>query len=163
MQDDKETDLQSIETIPQISSAWKWVGWSIPVIILSSIAYIGYSKGLGAAGDNMVFWILANGIPSSIGTMLALAHPVTILSAMLAAPFTSLTPVIGAGYVTAFVQAYFRPPVVKEFQNVSEDINKFTGWWKNKLLRILLVFILTGLGSAIGTYVGMFEIVSNLF
>ena len=107
--------------------------------------------------------MLANGIPSALGSLIAFGHPVTVLSAMLAAPFTSLTPVIGAGYVTAFVQAYFRPPTVKEFQSVNEDVGRFTGWWRNKLLRILLVFILTGLGSAIGTYVGLFEILSNVF
>ncbi len=31
------------------------------------------------------------------------------------------------------------------------------------MLRVLLVFILTTIGSIIGTYVGGYEIVSNLF
>ena len=53
--------------------------------------------------------------------------------------------------------------VVKEIQNVSEDVNKVNLWWKNKLLRILLVFILSGLGSVLGTYVGAYKIISNLF
>ena len=87
----------------------------------------------------------------------------SIIAAFIAAPITSLTPVIGAGYVTAFIQAYFQPPVVKEFQTVTDDIGYFHKWWQNKLLRILLVFILTSLGSAIGTYVGAYEIISNLF
>ncbi|MDX1522105.1 MAG: hypothetical protein R3264_10795 [Anaerolineae bacterium] len=107
--------------------------------------------------------MLANGIPSSIGAIIALAHPITIISAFIAAPITSLTPVIGAGYVTAFIQAYFQPPVVKEFQTVTDDIGSLKMWWRNKLLRILLVFILTSLGSLIGTYVGAYEIVGNLF
>ena len=70
---------------------------------------------------------------------------------------------IGAGYVAAFVQVYARPPVVKEFQTVSEDAGVFKRWWQNKLLRVFLVFIFSGLGSAIGTYVGGYEIISNLF
>ncbi len=156
-------DLSEIEQIPPMSPVWKWVGWGIPAIIIGSILYIGYSKGLAAAGDNALYWFLANGIPSSIGGLIALAHPVTIIAAFLAAPFTSLTPVIGAGYVCAFVQAYMQPPVVKEFQNVSEDAGKAGMWWKNKLLRVFLVFILTSLGSLIGTYVGAYEIITNLF
>jgi len=156
-------DLKQIETIPPVSPVWKWIGWSIPVIIILSLIYIGYSKGMATAQYNVLFWILANGIPSAIGGIIALAHPLTIISVFLAAPLTSLSPLIGAGYVAAFVQAYFRPPVVKEFETLSEDFNHIKMWWKNKLLKIFLVFILTGIGSAIGTYVGAYQIISDLF
>ena len=159
----EEVDLKKIETIPPPSPLVKIIGWGIPLIIIASILYIGYSKGLSEAGDNALFWILANGIPSALGAFLALAHPFTILASFLAAPITSLTPVIGAGYVAAFVQVFFQPPVVKEFQTVAIDFSKPIMWWKNKLLKVLLVFILTGIGSVIGTYVGFFEIISNVF
>jgi pheromone shutdown-related protein TraB len=160
---DKEVDLSDIEKIPPSAPVVKIIGWGIPILIVASILYIGYTKGLAEAGDNAIFWILANGIPSALGAMIALAHPITILTAFLAAPFTSLTPVIGAGYVAAFVQVYFQPPVVKEIQDVMQDLSKPAKWWKNKLLKVFLVFILTSLGSVIGTYVGFFEIISNVF
>lgn len=92
-----------------------------------------------------------------------MAHPFTIVAAFGAAPFTSLTPVIGVGYVTAFVQAYVQPPVVREFQKVAEDIAIPRRWWSSRLLRIFLVFLLTTIGSIIGTWVGGTRIVSNLF
>lgn len=95
--------------------------------------------------------------------MLALAHPLTVVAAFLAAPFTSLTPVIGAGYVTAFVQAYVSPPVVSEFQTISEDVGIPKRWWKNRVLKIFLAFLLPTIGSVIGTWVGGTRIVSNLF
>jgi pheromone shutdown protein TraB len=95
--------------------------------------------------------------------MLAWAHPLTIASAFAASPVTSLTPIIGAGYVTAFVQVMVRPPVVREFETVAEDMSTFAGWWKNKLLRVFLAFLLPGFGSMIGTWVGGVEIISNLF
>jgi len=110
-----------------------------------------------------LFWILANGIPSAIGAIVALAHPLTVLTAFFAAPITSLSPLIGAGYVAAFVQAYFQPPIVKDFQSVSENARKISMWWKNKLLKVLLVFILASLGSVLGTWVGLVEIVKNVF
>lgn len=163
LQQNRHDDLKPLEIIPPVSSSIKWIGWGVPAIILGSIAYIGWSKGGAAAGDNLLFWVLANGIPSALGAMIALGHPLTILSAFFGAPITSLTPVIGAGYVSAFVQLYFQPPVVKEFQTVSDDVSSFKKWWRNKLLRILLVFIFTSLGSLIGTYVGAYEIISNLF
>ena len=163
LQQNHEPDLEEIEQIPPVSPVWKAIGWGVPAVIIGAIVYIGFNKGAAAAGDNLLFWILANGIPSGLGAILAFAHPVTILSAFVGAPITSLTPVIGAGYVAAFVQAYFRPPVVREFQAVSDDVSHIKKWWQNKLLRILLVFLLTGIGSAIGTYVGAYKIISNLF
>ncbi|NNG27697.1 MAG: TraB/GumN family protein [Ignavibacteriaceae bacterium] len=163
IEDNREFNLKEIEEIPPPSPVTKIIGWGIPAIIIASIIYIGYNQGLAEAGDNVLYWILANGIPSGLGAIIALAHPLTILVSFLAAPFTSLTPVIGAGYVAAFVQVYFQPPVVKEFQTVASDVSKASKWWSNKLLKVLLVFILTSLGSLIGTYVGFFEIVSNVF
>ena len=163
LESDDKIDLKAIEVIPKPSPVAKIIGWGIPAIIIASILFIGYSKGLSEAGDNAIFWILANGIPSAIGALIALAHPLTILTAFLAAPVTSLSPLIGAGYVAAFVQAYFQPPLVKDFQHVAESARKFSMWWKNKLLKVLLVFILASLGSVLGTYVGLYEIVKNVF
>ncbi len=163
LKNNNKVDLKEIEIIPPTSPIWKIIGWGIPTVIVASIFIIGFNQGFGAAKHNALYWILANGIPCAIGALLALAHPWTIISAFVAAPITSLSPLIGAGYVTAFVQAYFVPPVVKEIQNVTDDVRIWKKWWQNKLLRILLVFILSGLGSAIGTYVGAYEIIKNLF
>ena len=156
-------DLEELNYIPPVSPIWKMVGWSIPLLIVGSIAWIGWQKGADAAGENALFWILANGIPSGIGGILAMAHPLTILTAFASAPFTSLTPVIGVGYVTAFVQAYLQPPIVKDFQTVAEDIAIPGRWWKSRLLRVFLAFLLPTIGSIIGTWVGGTRIVSNLF
>ncbi len=157
----EEIDLAAIEEIPPASGAWKIFGWGIPAIILGSIAWIGLSQGFVEAGQNAAFWFFANAVPSGIGALVALAHPLTVLAAFVAAPFTSLTPVIGAGYVAAFVQTWYLPPTVQEIRNVGDQIATFSGWWKNRLLRILLVFILTTVGSIVGTWVGGIEIVGN--
>lgn len=159
----EDVDLDEINTVPPVSRVWKWLGWSIPVVIVGSIVWIGFTQGQAAAGQNAGYWFLANAIPSGIGGLMALAHPATIATAFLAAPFTSLTPLIGAGYVAAFVQAWMRPPKVTEFQTVGIDMSSPAAWWRNRLLKIFLVFILTTLGSAIGTWVGGIEIVRNLF
>ncbi len=155
--------MEEIDTIPPISKGWKIAGWSIPAAILLSLGVIGFRQGAGEAGANALYWVLANGIPSAIGAMIAFGHPATIISAFVGAPITSLTPVIGAGYVCAFVQVMTQPPMVKEFEAVSTDISTVRGWWQNRLLRIFLVFIMTGLGSSIGTWVGGYRIITNLF
>ncbi|MBW1749429.1 MAG: TraB/GumN family protein [Deltaproteobacteria bacterium] len=163
IKEDNSSRMEEINTIPPVSKGWKIAGWSIPAAILFSLGIIGFRQGAGEAGANALYWILANGIPSAIGAMIAFGHPATIISAFAGAPITSLTPVIGAGYVCAFVQVMTQPPMVKEFEAVSTDISTVRGWWQNRLLRIFLVFIMTGLGSSIGTWVGGYRIFTNLF
>ncbi|MDD9860650.1 MAG: TraB/GumN family protein [Nitrospira sp.] len=163
LQGERHGNLDVLDVIPPVSPVWKWVGWCIPAVIVGSIALIGYQKGAAAAGDNAMFWVVANGIPSGVGALLAWAHPFTIMVAVAGAPITSLTPVIGIGYVTAFVQAWMQPPLVREFQNVAEDIAVPLRWWQNRLLRVFLAFVLPTIGSVIGTWVGGTRIVSNLF
>ncbi len=160
---DRSHLMAQISQAGEPSAVWKVLGWVIPAVIVGSICVIAYEKGSAVAGDNIVYWILANGIASAAGAVVALAHPWTILSAFVAAPITSLTPVIGAGYVTAFVQTMVAPPVVGEFQSAIKDMATFRGWWRNRLLKVFIAFILPGIGSMIGTWLGGYKIVSNLF
>ena len=163
IKNNQKVDIEEFNVIPPASPTIKIIGWAIPIIIILSIVMIGYWQGSEKAVDNALIWILANGIPSALGALIAFGHPLTVLTAFIAAPFTSLTPLIGAGYVAAFVQFFFKTPLVADIQTVTEDVQKVKMWWKNKLLRILLVFLLSSLGSALGTYVGAFQVISNIF
>ena len=49
-------------------------------------------EGKGAGTDMIWIWVLANGVFAGIGALIALAHPYTILSSIVAAPLTSLKP-----------------------------------------------------------------------
>jgi pheromone shutdown protein TraB len=55
------------------------------------------------------------------------------------------------------------PPKVREFEHVADDFGEWRRWWQSRLLRIFLVFLLTTLGSLLGTCAGGAEIFSNLF
>jgi pheromone shutdown-related protein TraB len=156
-------DLAALETVPPTSLAVRLAGWSIPAVIVLSLLLVGLRQGPAAAGGDVVFWILATGLPGFAGALLALAHPVTMLATFLAAPFTALSPFIGVGYVAAFVQAYVRPPRVHEIQTVTDDVRVPRLWWQNRLLRICLVFLLTTIGTSMGTLVGTAEILRRLF
>lgn len=161
--EDRRDRLEEINTIPPVSPVWEIVGWSIPVMILAGMGIIAWTKGGAVAGGHAIFWILATGIPAAIGAALALAHPFTILGAFASAPLTTLSPVIGVGHVTAFLQVMFRPPVVMEIEGVLEDMASVGGWWKNKLLRVFLAFLLPSFGGMIGMWIGGYDIISNIF
>lgn len=156
------TDLAPLDVIPAPSPVWHWLTWSMPVMILGAIGWIGWRHGVAEAGNNLLFWVAVTGIPSMVATLLAAAHPLTALSALLAAPITTLTPVLGVGYIAAFVEAYVRPPRVYELRSAGADASKPRQWWSNRLLRILLIFILSSLGGSLGMFVGSAEIVRGL-
>ncbi len=84
-----------------------------------------------------------------------MAHPYTILTAALAAPLTSLNPMIAAGWVSGLVEAFSRKPKVKDLESLHDDILTVKGFWKNKVTRILLVVVFTNLGSMLGTMVAV--------
>jgi pheromone shutdown-related protein TraB len=158
----REVDLTELERIPEPSKTMKVAGWSVAALILASIAFIAVKQGLKAAEVNAWIWVLAHAIPSALGGVIALAHPLTLLAAFVAAPFTALSPLIGVGQVTALVQAYVVPPRVHEFQTVGDDLSRAPAWWRNRLLRIFLVFVLTSLGGMLGTAAATAKILTNL-
>jgi pheromone shutdown-related protein TraB len=158
----RSADLADLETIPKVSSTWVMASWAVTLSVVAAIVYIGATEGVKAASSNALIWCLAHSIPSALGGILALAHPLTVLSAFVSAPFTALSPLIGVGHVTAFVQAYLVPPRVTEFQSVGDEMAQPLAWWRNRLLRVFLVFILTSLGGVLGTWVAGAKILSNL-
>ena len=160
---DVPVNMQAITEIPEVPTIWKVLGWGLPALLIASIVGIALTKGAAAAGDSALFWVLANGIPAATGALLALSHPLTVLAAFFTAPFTSLSPLIGVGHVTAFVQAYVYPPRVHEFSSVSEDIAVASRWWSSRLLRVLLVFVLSSVGGLIGVWIGGVRVLSGLF
>lgn len=145
--------IAEISTIPQKSSFSKLVPWMIPAVVVL-LFVVGFLSGnTDKMADAAIAWVLANGLLSALGALIALGHPLTILSAFVAAPLTSLNPTIGAGFVTGLVQASLVQPQVRDLEKVGEDISTTSGWWRNRLTRVLLVFLLSSLGSAIGTLV----------
>jgi pheromone shutdown-related protein TraB len=158
----RSVDLAELDRIPPVSSRYKVIGWAVSFAIVASIAYLGVARGFDVARDNAVIWGLAHAIPSAIGGLIALGHPLTIVAAFLSAPFTALSPLIGVGYVAAAVQVYFAPPRVSELQAVGDDMAIAGRWWSNRMLRVFLVFILTSVGGALGTWVGGAKILANL-
>ena len=160
---DRAVDLSALEEIPPVSPIWRVVGWSIPALIVGTLLWIGVRMGPEVATRHLGAYVLATGLPTSVGAAAALAHPLTIAAAFLVAPITVLSPVIGAGHVLAFVEAWLRPPLVAELERVTHEAARLRSWWSNRLLRCLLVFVFTTLGAMGGAYVGLYELLSGAF
>ncbi|MGM0827508.1 MAG: TraB/GumN family protein [Bacillota bacterium] len=154
----KEHNLEKLNERPAKSKWPKIIGWAIPVMILAVIAYTFISNP-DAGIQQGISWILWNGGFSALGVAIGMGHPLAILTAFIAAPFTSLNPLLAAGWFAGFVQAYFRRPNVGDFDSLSEDVLSVKGFWRNKVTRILLIVVLANLGSTLGTVIGGADVV----
>lgn len=158
----KEQDLTKLTSVPPKSKWPKIIGWSIPVMILAIIAYT-FIANPQAGLSQTLSWILWHGGLSALGAAIALGHPLTVLTAFLAAPITSLNPVLASGWFAGLAQAYVRRPSVKDFETLSEDVFSVKGFWKNKVSRILLIVVLSNLGSTLGTVIGGADVIRVFF
>lgn len=165
LQDDQEPPREVRERLEQVpkGSVWpKLIPWLIVALIVAGFV-VGFQRspelGLQLIGD----WFLINGVLAGLGATIALGHPLTILGTFFAAPFTSLNPLIGAGFVAAAIELWLRKPKVGDFSTLRKDVTDFRGWWRNRVARTLLVFFLATLGSALGTYLAGFRIFGRLF
>ncbi|MFC4322250.1 TraB/GumN family protein [Litchfieldia salsa] len=154
----KEQNMARLTEIPPKSKIPKLIGWSIPVLILAIIAYTFYANPSAGLAQT-ISWILWNGLLSAIGAAIAMGHPLTILTAFVAAPITSLNPLLAAGWFAGLTQAYIRRPSVNDFENLSEDVFTVKGFWRNKVSRILLIVVLANLGSSLGTFIGGADVI----
>lgn len=154
----KDHNLTELNKVRKKSKTPGYFAWGIPILILLMIGYT-FLQNVEAGFSQVASWIIWNGGLSAIGAILAFAHPLTILTAILVAPLSSLNPLLAAGWFAGFVEAYIRRPNVDDFERLSEDALSLKGFWKNKVTRVLLVVSLTNIGSVIGTMIGGAEVV----
>lgn len=146
-------DFEETKLIPEKSAISKVLPWILPVIIIGLFVAGFFFGDMEDFKQAALAWVLVNGILAALGAIAAFAHPLTVLASFVSAPVTSLNPTVGVGMVAALVQVYVASPTVAEMERVGDDVAHWSGWWKNKLSRIFVIFMLTNLGSSVGTIV----------
>jgi pheromone shutdown protein TraB len=157
-----DVDRAALSVIPTPSLIARSLKWVIPTIILCAF-YFGYTKHQAEGLTEMIYaWVLPNSIGAALFSLAAGAKPLTILTAAVASPITSLNPTIGAGMVAAFVEAWQRRPTVEDCEQINDAILSLRGMYRNPFTRVLLVAVGATLGSALGAYVGAAWVVKLL-
>ena len=148
-------DIQELEALPPPAKTTKVLPWVLPGLIVALIGW-GFLRSGWVQGMEMVWiWVLVNGGLAALGSLLALAHPVTILASFPAAPIATLNPAIGVGMITGLLEAYFRKPRVEDFEHLSEDITSLKGFFRNRVTHVLLVFFFSNIGGMIGNFIAL--------
>ncbi|MBT8062279.1 MAG: TraB/GumN family protein [Xanthomonadales bacterium] len=161
--DDQNTaeQIAALEALPPRARWPKFIPWIIAALVISGFA-IGFSRSPELGWSLVLTWVVINGGLAGLGALAARGHPLTIISAVLAAPLTSLNPAVAAGMVTGLVESWIRKPRGSDLERLREDITTLRGWYRNPATRILLVFFLSNLGSALGTWIAGFRIFGAL-
>ena len=152
---EKPIDIESLEQMPPKGKFSVLLKWVFPAVIVGLVGLGFFTSGSVIAAHMIKWWIVAKASLAGLGAAAAFGHPLTILSAVVAAPISPFNPMIKVGFVAGLVEAVLGKPKVKDFETLLEDISSFRGFWRNKITRILLVVVLTNLGSAIGTFVAL--------
>jgi len=156
------SDCSDIDSVPKKTAAAKISMWFIPLLIIALIAAGFYFGGKSKGWDMLSTWVIWNGALAGIGAAVALAHPLVILISIIGAPVTSLCPFVGIGLVAGLLQAVLKKPAVLDMENLQQDASSVRGFYKNRILRVLLVFFLSSLGSSIGTFAAGASLVASV-
>ncbi|MCL2842599.1 MAG: TraB/GumN family protein [Oscillospiraceae bacterium] len=160
----KEQDMEQISHVPKKTSWWKLVPWTMAVAFITLIVLGFVRGGVDMGREGLVAWWLWNGGLAALGALIALAHPLSILTAFVAAPITTLNPFLAAGWFAGLMEARVRKPTIKDMQTIPEDILSFKGWFiRNRFLKVLLVVIMANLGSSAGTVFALRDMIFRIF
>lgn len=152
---------EALSALPPGSPWPKRIGFAIFAIIAVAIAVLFY-RGTDTGTEALWTWVLCTGIGSALGTLVAGGHPLSALAGFVVAPLKPFRPGVPVGAASAGVEVWIHRPRVADFDSLRDDVIHWTGWWKNRISRILLVFVLTNLGMMFGTWVAGFRIIKAL-
>jgi pheromone shutdown-related protein TraB len=150
-----EPDLSPLTRLPRAGWAGRAVQWAIPALVLALVGYGFVHADAKASLAMITIWFLGHGLLAGLGAALAFAHPLSILTAVVAAPFTALNPMVAAGWFAGLTEAITHKPRVRDFETLPHDLTSFRGFWRNGVTRVLLVVALANLGSTVGTFVSI--------
>ena len=148
-----DTDVSEIDTVPPKKKSSKVLSYLVPALIILllvlSFALKGWDQGL----KTFLLWLIVNTSSTFIFTLISGAHILNVLACALTAPFFAINPVLGVGMLGGILEATLRKPKVSDFENVNDDAGSLKGWYKNRILHCLLVFLMSSVGSSLGSLV----------
>lgn len=151
----KAIDIDEINTIPPRSFWARFFGWGFSAAIMSLFVAGFFYSGGRTSIHMMLSWSVITAICATIGAMMLLAHPFTILASALSAPIATLHPLIATGWVAGLTEATFRKPQVRDFLDLKDDITTVKGFFRNRITRIFILVVVVNLTTSIGTFVAI--------
>ncbi|HNQ97643.1 MAG TPA: TraB family protein, partial [Treponemataceae bacterium] len=155
-------DTSDIETVIKPGFFSRAAGWLLPALIVALIAAGFFTGGAMSSMEMLGRWLLWNGSLAALGTLVALGHPLAILTAFVGAPVATINPFIGVGLFSGLAQAWIKKPRVSDMESLAQDVTHIKGFYRNRISHVLLIFFLSSLGGAIGNFIAVPALVGSL-
>lgn len=149
---DHEYNLEQLTALKAKRFSLSWLKWLVPITILTLIIH-SFTISMNLGWQNVTSWIITHSGLTALGVLIAGGSSLSILTALISAPFTALNPLIACGWLVALVETKRRTPKVRDFESLYQDFSTWRGWRNNQILRIFLITILANLGNIIATII----------
>ncbi|WMJ68871.1 TraB/GumN family protein [Stenotrophomonas sp. 24(2023)] len=148
---------QQLEAVPKKRNI-PWITLAILAIVLTGIVVGFYRGGLDVGTHLLAVWAMYTGGLAGLGCLLAGSHPLSILTAIVVAPFKPFRLSIPTGAFAALVETRLRKPAYEDFLKLRDDAQTLRGWYRNRVTRVVLTFMLTNVGSMLGLWLTGFQV-----
>ena len=139
-----------------------WITLALMLLICGGIAW-GYAQGGADLGKDLLLqWVAWTAGLAGLGALLARGHPLSILAAAVSAPLKPFRPGVPPGMFSALAEVHLRKPAYPDFLALRDDTQTLGGWYRNRVCRAVLVFLLTNLGSMVGVWISGAAIIGKL-
>ncbi|VVB51143.1 TraB family protein [uncultured archaeon] len=156
---DRQRLIKTLDKTESKRSMLKYVGYSIPFLVFFILGWMFLNRGFEASAHAFGVWFIIHGVLAALGAALALAHPLTILTAFLVAPFTSLRlAAVPSGWIAGAVEMKLRKPRVKDFTGLMK-LNSYRDYVENRVTRLFLVVVFINIGSTAATFISLWYMV----
>ncbi len=136
-------------------SITKLILFAIPALFIIIFA-LAFLKGINIQSGLLEFVLLTGGL-AFVGSILAGSKIPSAITAFIVAPFTAIHPLLAAGWFAGIVEAKLRGVSMDDLASLSKS-ESLRDMWNNNLFRILLVVV----GANIGTTIGVFLSIPNV-
>ncbi len=162
IKENRKANIEELDGLPPKLWSTRVLESIIPLIIIGLLIY-SFVLGMDIGINQIIRWGIWNGGVAALFTVLAFANPLTVITSLVFAPLATLLPMVSIGVFSAIVEATIKKPKVHDFQTMDEDLLSIKKIYKNRVLRIFLVFILASIGGTVGNIIGGLDIIKNLF
>jgi pheromone shutdown-related protein TraB len=153
--------VQSLTQVPQ-TRAIPWVTLTLLALIGGGIAWGWYHGGHVLGRELLLQWVAWTCGLTALGALLAGAHPLSLLTGAVVAPFKPFRPGLPSGLFSALAELRLRKPAYPDFLALRDDTQTLRGWYRNRVTRTVLVFMFTNLGTIAGEWIAGVRIFGRL-
>jgi len=139
-----------------------WFTLILTALVVGGIAWGVHRGGFALGADLLRQWVYYTVGFTALGAVLAGANPLSLVVGAVVAPFKPFRPGMPSGMFSALVETRLRKPAYGDFLALRDDAQTLGGWYRNRVTRVVLVFLLTNFGTIAGEWLAGARILGKL-